>query len=134
MFSFIIYVVYVYFIISYFIKLNVLNHDLSKTSRVAENTKTITFLGKYCLLNPMSRLPPKQVQIASTAFNVGRHSNYYILNRFVFLLSRAPAYHKVSVCTSPISPTCRKVKDERRTREHGITLAKKQCTLDIRTF
>ena len=72
MFSFIIYVVYVYFIISYFIKLNVLNHDLSKTSRVAENTKTITFLGKYCLLNPMSRLPPKQVQIASTAFNVGR--------------------------------------------------------------
>ena len=40
----------------------------------------------------------------------------------------------MSVCTSPISPTCRKVKDERRTRGHGITLAKKQCRLDIRTF
>ena len=26
------------------------------------------------------------------------------------------------------------VKEERRTRGHGITLAKKQCRLDIRTF
>ena len=26
------------------------------------------------------------------------------------------------------------VKEERRTREHGITLAKKQCRLDIRKF
>ena len=26
------------------------------------------------------------------------------------------------------------VKEERRTRGHGITLAKKQCKLDIRTF
>ena len=27
-----------------------------------------------------------------------------------------------------------KVKEERRTRGHGITLAKKQCRLDIRKF
>ena len=27
-----------------------------------------------------------------------------------------------------------KVKEERRTRGHGVTLAKKQCRLDIRTF
>ena len=26
------------------------------------------------------------------------------------------------------------VKEERRTRGHGVTLAKKQCRLDIRTF
>ena len=26
------------------------------------------------------------------------------------------------------------VKEERRTRENGVTLAKKQCRLDIRTF
>ena len=26
------------------------------------------------------------------------------------------------------------VKEERRTREHGVTLAKKQCRLDIRRF
>ena len=26
------------------------------------------------------------------------------------------------------------VKEERRTREHGVTLAKKQCRLDIRIF
>ena len=26
------------------------------------------------------------------------------------------------------------VKEERRTRGHGVTLAKKQCKLDIRTF
>ena len=27
-----------------------------------------------------------------------------------------------------------RVKEERRTRGHGVTLAKKQCRLDIRTF
>ena len=26
------------------------------------------------------------------------------------------------------------IKEERRTRGHGVTLAKKQCRLDIRTF
>ena len=26
------------------------------------------------------------------------------------------------------------IKEERRTREHGVTLAKKQCRLDIRKF
>ena len=29
---------------------------------------------------------------------------------------------------------CFTVKEERRTRGHGVTLAKKQCRLDIRTF
>ena len=29
---------------------------------------------------------------------------------------------------------CFSVKEERRTRGHGVTLAKKQCRLDIRTF
>ena len=33
-----------------------------------------------------------------------------------------------------IDRICFSVKEERRTNGHGITLAKKQCRLDIRTF